>query len=621
MLVRRYVPPALFVLTALAVKLLLRDYVLEQESPFVLFFSAVLLSAWWGGFAVGMSATAVCAALALTLFLRGPGEGLQASDVIRTVVFIAEGVFVSTLAGAFKQQQERFRGTFEQAAVGMAHVDPQGRWLRVNDRLCEITGYSRRELLARTFQDLTHPDDRDKEAEQPAALAAGRISTYSVEKRCVRKDGATVWINLTGSMARGTGGRTPYFIVVVEDIDARRRMEDELRIAHQQLTFHLNNSPLGAVVWDRNFRIVSWSQQCERIFGWTAAEVMGRHPRDFPFVHEDDAFEVGRIMAQLQSGSPRNVHRNRNHTREGGTITCEWYNSVLFDPAGMPESIQSLVLDVTERVQAEEDLRQLTAMLEQKVEERTVELRSANERLAARELALSRSNADLASFAYVASHDLQEPLRMVASYTQLLARRYSQKLDDDAREFIEYAVDGVRRMQRLIDDLLAYSRVDRQGGPLGPVAVASAVEAALTALQTSIEETGARIEVGPLPEVNGNEVQLTQVFQNLIGNAIKFRGDEPPRIEISAVASGAQWELTVRDHGIGIDPAFAERIFVVFQRLHTRAEYAGTGIGLAICKKVVEHHGGRIWLDTSVSGGAAFKFTLAAAPVAVPGAA
>jgi signal transduction histidine kinase len=223
---------------------------------------------------------------------------------------------------------------------------------------------------------------------------------------------------------------------------------------------------------------------------------------------------------------------------------------------------------------------------------------------------LARSNDELQQFAYVASHDLQEPLRMVSSYTQLLAKRYKGKLDSDADDFIAYAVDGANRMQKLIQDLLAYSRVSRQAGEPEIVSAETILGHVLYNLQMALEESGAVVTHDPLPTVRVDERQLLQLFQNLVSNAIKFRGPDPLRIHVSAKRVGQEWLFSVCDNGIGIDPQYAERIFVIFQRLHTREDYPGTGIGLAICRKIVERHGGRIWVESEVGKGATFYFTL-----------
>jgi light-regulated signal transduction histidine kinase (bacteriophytochrome) len=225
---------------------------------------------------------------------------------------------------------------------------------------------------------------------------------------------------------------------------------------------------------------------------------------------------------------------------------------------------------------------------------------------------LSRSNEELAQFAYVASHDLQEPLRMVASYTQLLSRRYKGKLDSDADEFIAFAVDGAGRMQRLIQDLLLYSRVGTKGRDLLATSSEDALQQALMNLRNAIEESGAQVTHDPLPAVLADEMQLVQLFQNLVGNAIKYQSPGIPRVHIAAARDGDKtWSFSVKDNGLGIDSQYFKKIFGMFQRLHKREEFAGTGIGLAICKKIVERHGGSISVESEPGQGSTFRFALA----------
>jgi signal transduction histidine kinase len=238
-------------------------------------------------------------------------------------------------------------------------------------------------------------------------------------------------------------------------------------------------------------------------------------------------------------------------------------------------------------------------------------LTQARARLEQQAAELQRSNAELEQFAYVASHDLQEPLRKVASFCQLLQQRYADKLDDRADQYIEYAVDGAKRMQELINDLLAFSRVGRNARPMTAVDCNAVVRQAQANLGGRIEETGAVVEVGKLPTVRGDAGLLTLVFQNLIGNAIKFRGDATPHVQIEAQADAESWEFTCSDNGIGIEPEYSERIFVIFQRLHPRASFEGTGIGLAMCRKIIEYHGGTIWLSPNGDEpGSVFRFTI-----------
>jgi signal transduction histidine kinase len=287
--------------------------------------------------------------------------------------------------------------------------------------------------------------------------------------------------------------------------------------------------------------------------------------------------------------------------------------AIAFDQ--MAESLQQRVI---ERERAEANLRTLNQSLEQRVAARTLELK--------------RSNEELEQFAYVASHDLQEPLRMVTNYLQLLQNRYKATLDTKAQDFISIAVDGAVRMHQLIGDLLTYSRVGTAAKPLAPTDVNEVLRNASLNLKVAIDETGGKIRSGQLPTVMGDPVQLTQLFQNLIGNAIKFRSDKPPEIQISAervqaaacpvpqsaneqpsaanIDTPMEWQFAIKDNGIGIAPKDFERIFLIFQRLHTREKYPGTGIGLALCKKIVERHGGRIWVESEPGQGSAFYFTL-----------
>jgi signal transduction histidine kinase len=237
-------------------------------------------------------------------------------------------------------------------------------------------------------------------------------------------------------------------------------------------------------------------------------------------------------------------------------------------------------------------------------------LRKANEHMTRKAQELARSNAELEQFAYVASHDLQEPLRMVSSYTQLIVRRYGERLDSDGKEFMDFIVDGAARMKQLIEDLLAYSRVGTRGKELKATDCEVVLQKALTNLRATVEASSALVTHDPLPTIEADATQLVQLFQNLIGNAIKFRGTNAPCVHVSAKEQDDAWLFGVEDNGIGIDPQYSERIFMVFQRLHNKAEYPGTGIGLAICKKVIDRHGGRIWVESKSDSGSRFCFTL-----------
>jgi len=271
--------------------------------------------------------------------------------------------------------------------------------------------------------------------------------------------------------------------------------------------------------------------------------------------------------------------------KNGESVDIEANISVIEDAVGQPGALLIVARDVTERKKMEQQLNSTLADLQ-------------------------RSNAELEQFAYIASHDLQEPLRMIASYIQLIEEDYKEKLDADADQYIAFAVEGAKRMQTLIEDLLAYSRVGTRGEPLMPTSMKSALSEAIANLEVAIEESHAVVTHDQLPTVLGDESQLIQLFQNLVGNAIKFKSDDAPTIHVGVEETKDDWVFSVRDNGIGIDMKYAERIFTVFQRLHSREEYAGTGIGLAVVKKIVERHGGRIWVESTPAKGSTFYFTL-----------
>ena len=272
-------------------------------------------------------------------------------------------------------------------------------------------------------------------------------------------------------------------------------------------------------------------------------------------------------------------------TKTGQVRWVEDHTWVRRDAAGQATHYQGIVLDVTARIQAEEKLAQHAR-------------------------ALARSKAELERFTYVASHHLQEPLRMVTNYTQLLSQRYGQKLDQDAEDFIAYAVEGTRHMQQMLDDMLAYLQLDRQNQTFQPVNCEQILKDTLTRLQEPILQRQATVSYDPLPTITGDPTQLSQVFYHLVNNALKFHGQAPPRIHISAQKNERETRFSVQDNGIGIAPQYLTQIFQVFQRLHHQQEYPGTGIGLAISKKIVECHGGRVWVESEPGKGSTFYFTI-----------
>jgi PAS domain S-box-containing protein len=357
-----------------------------------------------------------------------------------------------------------------------------------------------------------------------------------------------------------------------------RLRESEARFRQ---TFELAASGICHVVDGRFVRVNR--SLCE-ILGYRESELLGKTVKEISHPEDRDVTDAER--ARIRRGELESARFEKRYLRaDGRVVWVEVAIALVRDAFGVPQYEVAIFDDITDR-------------------------KNAEARLAEAHEELKRSNAELEQFAYVASHDLQEPLRMVASYTQLLSRRYESKLDKDTREFMAYIVDGATRMKQLIEDLLAYSRVGTKGAHFAAVSADAALRRALFSLRAAIEEAGAVVTHDPMPMLPADEVQLGQLLQNLMGNALKFRSNSVPRIHIGVRELPQDWQFEVRDNGIGIEPQYFERIFMVFQRLHNKGEYPGTGIGLAICKKVVERHGGRVWVESRPGEGSSFYFTL-----------
>src|SRR5258706_1346656 len=507
---------------------------------------------------------------------------------------------------ALRDSEERYRRTFEMAGSGLAHVDLEGRFLRVNRRLCEFFGYSERELVGMLVKDLSHPADRDLADasrakllpgdldvinSQRAKLYAGEIDRVRVEKRYVRKDRSIVWVAFSMVVERDQAGQPSYEIAIFDDITERRRAEAAVRESEERFRSLTQLSSDWYWEQDAQFGLTFMSRRMGERTGLDASAYLGRKRWDQPALNLTDA-DWASHYAQLERHEPFRDFAVERPNPTGGTRWISVSGDPIFDQAGVFRGYRGVGSAITERKRAEAELRRAHDEVAHKAEE------------------LERSNAELEQFAYVASHDLQEPLRMVSSYTQLLTKRYGERFDGDAKEFMHYIVDGAARMKQLIEDLLAYSRVGTKGKEFKPVSVEAPLRKAITNLRAAIEESSAAVTWDPLPAVDADEVQLAQLFQNLIGNALKFRGPGVPRIHVGAADQDGDWHLTVADNGIGIEPQYFERIFMLFQRLHTMGDYPGTGIGLAICKKVVERHGGRIWVSSTPGEGSQVHFTL-----------
>jgi PAS domain S-box-containing protein len=484
------------------------------------------------------------------------------------------------LAQSLRDSDEQFRmllDGIQNYAIFM--MDSVGQVVSWNAGAERIKGYKADEIIGHNFSCFFPPAEIERG--RPGEILRITATSGRHEEQCmrVRKDGSQFLASITFAALRDPAGKLRGFSEFSHDLSESKESEARYRGL-------LEAAPDAMVVVNQSGEIVLLNVQAEKQFGYSRDELVGQKVKNIipeGFAERliaDGTRSAADALAQQIGTGIELVGRRKN----GSKFPLEIMLSPLKSSDGI--LVTAAIRDITERNKSDEHLIQTVGELK-------------------------RSNEELQQFAYVSSHDLQEPLRMVASYTQLLAKRYKGRLDSDADEFITFAVDGCNRMQGLIHDLLAYSRAGANGKVLCDVSGEDALQRALTNLRITIEQSGAVVTHDSLPALRTDETQLTQVFQNLVGNAIKYRSTEAPRVHVSATKKGdTEWIFSVRDNGLGIAPQYFERIFILFQRLHGRNEFEGTGIGLAICKKVLERLGGRIWVESQPEKGSTFYFAL-----------
>lgn len=483
----------------------------------------------------------------------------------------------------------KYRGLLEAAPDAMVVVNQGGEIVLLNLQAEKQFGYHRDELVGQKVTNIIPEGFAERLVADGLRSAedalAQRIGT-GIELTGRRKDGAEFPIEIMLSPLESAEGIL--VTAAIRDISVRKVAEKRLAQMEGRYRGLLEAAPDAMVVVNQAGEIVLLNLQAEKRFGYRRDELLGQQvkniiPEGFAerLIADGLRTEEDALAQQIDTGIELNGRR-----KDGSEFPIELMLSPLESAEGI--LVTAAIRDITMRKKAE-------AHLLHKVEE------------------LNRSNEELGQFAYIASHDLQEPLRMVASYTQLLSRRYKGKLDTDADDFIAFAVDGASRMQRLIQDLLAYSRVGTKAMELLDTSSEEALQQALKNLRGAVEESGAVVTHDALPSVRADPRQLIQLFQNLVGNAVKYQDPGVPRVHIAATkTSGKKWIFSVQDNGLGIDAQYFEKIFGMFQRLHKREEFAGTGVGLAICKKIVERHGSSIWVESRPGEGSTFRFALPA---------
>jgi PAS domain S-box-containing protein len=470
------------------------------------------------------------------------------------------------------------RSLLEASLDPLVTISAKGKVTDVNKATEEATGCTREELIGSDFSDyFTEPEEAQKGYQQ--VFSEGFVKDYPLAIR--HKSGKITDVLYNATVYRNERGQIQGVFAAARDVTEQKRAEEKLRVASRYARTLLEASLDPLVTISAEGKITDVNQATEFVTGLSREQLIGSDFSDYFTEPEQARKGYQQVFREGYVTDYPLAIRNTS-----GKITDVLYNATLFtNEADEVQGVFAAARDITQRKAMENELRNTLEKLKQ-------------------------SNAELEQFAYVASHDLQEPLRMVASYVQLLERRYKGKLDSDADEFIAYAVDGANRMRGLIDDLLTYSRVGRLGKPFEPTNLETTLDIVLMNLKASIQESHANVTHDKLPVLNADGGQLVQLFQNLIGNAIKFHGEEAPCVHLSVKDRGAEFQFAVRDNGIGIDPQYFDRLFRIFQRLHTREEYPGSGIGLAVCKKIVERHGGRIWIESRVGKGSTIYFTL-----------
>ncbi|HDQ03065.1 MAG TPA: PAS domain S-box protein [Deltaproteobacteria bacterium] len=487
---------------------------------------------------------------------------------------------------SLNESEAKYRALFESASDAIILMDRE-RMIDCNQKTLEIFGCTREKLLAsktEKFWPEFQPDGRhtsDYLTEYFQSALNGETPTFELKR--LRYDGSEFEAEMTYTIVTLSGKR--YLQVIIRDISERKKTEKAL-IEEEEKYRTLFESAIDTIIIIDNETIADCNLAALNMFRITREQLIGQ--------------KTWKFMPELQPDGLKSRETAKEKTRQaikGETLFLEWrfirYDSSAFDAELTFNTIilkgqkyfQAIIRDITERKQAARQMKILTEELK-------------------------RSNTDLAQFAYVASHDLQEPLRMITSFVQLLQRRYHGKLDKEADEFISFAVEGASHMQKLINDLLKYSRVGTHGKSMEPTNFNIVVTHALSNLSKTIKAADAIINIDHLPTIYADYTQMVQLFQNLISNAIKYRGEKQPEVLIRATYSDNYWLFSVRDNGIGIEPEHVDKIFVIFQRLHNKTKYPGTGIGLSICKKIVERHSGSIWVESKPKQGSVFYFTI-----------
>ena len=461
-------------------------------------------------------------------------------------------------------------------------ADMHGCFLKVNPAFERILGYTEKELCDKPFIEFIHPDDRTSTCDIIRNDLEKGNTVINFRNRYIAKDGGVRWLEWNSRPS----GEKSYIYATARDITQRKKQEDALIKSEQILSFHISKTPLAYIRYDTELKVKDWNKSAEMIFGYSRKDVLGKRIFDLIFPSEELVSVYGMLENALNNNACGQTYLNKNITKFGDIITCEWYNTPLKDMKGRVVGLACMAKDMTERISMEQEIKKAMAELE-------------------------RSNQALEEFAYIASHDLREPLRKIKAFGERLEDMLKPVMDERSLDYLNRMVTASARMQRLIDDLLLYSRISTKGGEFAPINLYELAEEVIQDLEHSIEKRNATVSLSYLPEILGDPLQIKQVLQNLISNAIKFVEEgKNPQVEISGFRDDTWIHVKVKDNGIGFDPTYADKIFKPFQRLHGKNEFEGSGIGLAICDKVAKRHGGFVSAESIKGHGALFTLTL-----------
>jgi len=599
-----YAPPAgyfkyLFALAAAMSGAVLRWAmvpVLMNATPGVTFLPAIIASAWYGGVASGLLATVVSYALGRYFFVTPGSLAIHGGgEIAQAIVLLAGGGLITGISAALRESSAREEKARREAAQvlesvsdGFVALDPDFRFTFLNAAAERMVGRQGHELIGKTFWDF-YPASLGTVVEREFRLAMESRKPVSFERYY---EPWQRWLQMQAQPHEG-GGLSVYF----HDITERRQQEEQVARLNRELEQRLEElrtilkvAPVGlAITNDLLGAEIRANAYLEELLGAQAGSnvsLKGPAGGSYSFFQDErevrpEELPIRKVLRECSAAPPAEYRLVR---ADGKELFVLLQANPLLEPDGKVFGAVGAYTDITANKRIEKSLWLANRSLE-------------------------RNNADLEQFAYAAAHDLQEPLRNLIGYTELIARRHGDKLDADGASLLEVVISSGARMQTMIRDLLAYCQAVDPASPAHLTDTNDVVQAVLANLRAGFEECGGAVECGMLPSVRIPEAQLMQVFQNIIGNAIKYRSTAPPRIRISASQQADEWVFAIQDNGIGIRPEYADRIFGLFRRLHG-VEIPGTGIGLAICKRIIDHHGGRIWVESQEGAGATFYFAL-----------